>query len=683
MEDSGFQELRYWIQDQITVQEARPEVMGSNTCRSSKDLVKLNPANPRRVAWNDDDSDDSATYAFPTADRSKKTQALTGDQKGIFNYVKEKTLTGGLRQQKRVSERRQDHETQHPTEGRGQGVIRQRGREKQSDIRRHKHDLEVQDLEIEDTTEIEHLLGSQCKEEGETHQLKQMTSSSLKETEKLSPEEPDQSGTQEKMKVKQPKMQGGNRQRQKELEQIKYLERDERDRERLSKVEKEERQREKERLEGLVIQRMRQKEMQHNEMKKQKKRQRPNESKRDMKTFGETEGQSETLTQWLEKATWLDNQQEKTERQLRGRVKETNGEGNGRQRTEAELNKARRQREESDGNKGTKVSDLREERLRENNPNWVRKQGCREERDTSGLEEMRKMLNKLEQEEDRCREVEDNTEAHQQQVESETDSTDSLQMYRRNLWLLREKHSLTKLDEEVETERHQEAKKHNLSEESETDSQSQEGEQTDSQTDSQTDRQQEVDWDKLENDILSLTDAEERSECSMISGEDEVRFQSSFQFSDRDRSVRRRIIGWVNDKMKERYQRKIVRTMQRENHEGQETYISGFALASLGLGRICTRAEREQEKRIQLLKAEARRQDMESKWLQWEAERKRKKEERKAREREEKSRAQLAWILQQNEKADRNLDRYNSQQMYTSANTLEKEQIIGWDGRTE
>ncbi|XP_048111345.1 trichohyalin-like isoform X2 [Alosa alosa] len=434
MEDSGFQELRYWIQDQITVQEARPEVMGSNTCRSSKDLVKLNPANPRRVAWNDDDSDDSATYAFPTADRSKKTQALTGDQKGIFNYVKEKTVTGGLRQQKRVSERRQDHETQHPTEGRSQGVIRQRGREKQSDIRRHKHDLEVQDLEIEDTTEIEDLLGSQCKEEGETHQLKQMTSSSLKETEKLSPEEPDLSGTQEKMKVKQPKMQGGNRQRQKELEQIKYLERDKRDRERLSKVEKEERQREKERLEELVIQRMRQKEMeQHNEMKKQKKRQRPNESKRDMKTFGETEGQSETLTQWLEKATWLDNQQEKTERQLRGRVKETNG----------------------------------------------------------------------------------------------------------------------------------------------------------------------------------------------------------------------------------------------------------FALASLGLGRICTRAEREQEKRIQLLKAEARRQDMESKWLQWEAERKRKKEERKAREREEKSRAQLAWILQQNEKADRNLDRYNSQQMYTSANTLEKEQIIDWDGRTE
>ncbi|XP_062401105.1 golgin subfamily A member 6-like protein 25 [Sardina pilchardus] len=690
MEDGGFQELQRWIEDQIMVQEARPEVMGSNTCRSSRDPARLQPRSPRKVAWVDDysDSDDSATDAFPTADRRKKTQPLTDDQKGISNYVKEEMVSGRLRQQKRVSERWQDYETQCPTEERGQGVIRQKGREKQSDTRRHKHD-------VEDTTEIEHLLGSQREEEGGTRQFKETTSSSLKDTEKLSPEEPDQSGTQEKRKVKQWRKQGGNSPWQKELTQIKDLERDERDRERLSEVEKEEHQREKrfKRLEKQVIQRMRQREMeQHKEMRKQKKRQRHIESKRDMKTSGETERQSQSLTQWQEKATWLDNQQEETERQLRGRVKEINAEGNSRQRPEAELYKVRRQREETDGDEGTKVSDLREERLREKNPNWVRKQGRREERDTCGLEEMRKMLNESEQEEDGCSEVEDDTEGRQQEVESETDSMDSLQKYRK-LRLLREKRSLMEFDEEVEIKSQQEAKKQNLPEESETDSHSQEGEhtasqadnETDSETDSQTDRQQQVDWDKLENDILSLTDPEKRSECSVSSGEDEVRLESSSPAPDRDKSVRRRVIGWVNDKMKERYRRKIVRTMHREQHEGQETYVSVLALggAPLGLGRTCTRAEREQEKRVQLLRAEARRQDMESKWLQWEAERRRKKEERKAREREEKLRAQLAWILQQNRIADRNLDRHNGQQTYTCASTPLKEQLIGWDGRTE
>lgn len=102
-----------------------------------------------------------------------------------------------------------------------------------------------------------------------------------------------------------------------------------------------------------------------------------------------------------------------------------------------------------------------------------------------------------------------------------------------------------------------------------------------------------------------------------------------------------------------------------------------------GLGRVCTRAEREQEKRAQLLKADARRRLMESMWLQWERDRRRKKEERKAREKEERSRAQLAWILQQNEKADRNLDLHNGCQKYVSTNKLLKKQMIGWDRRAE
>lgn len=104
---------------------------------------------------------------------------------------------------------------------------------------------------------------------------------------------------------------------------------------------------------------------------------------------------------------------------------------------------------------------------------------------------------------------------------------------------------------------------------------------------------------------------------------------------------------------------------------------------SLGVSKICTRAEREQEKRAQLLKADARRRLMESMWLQWERDMRKKKNERKAREKEERSCAQLAWILQQNEKADRNLDRHNNSQKYASTNKLLKKQMIGWDRSAE
>lgn len=89
--------------------------------------------------------------------------------------------------------------------------------------------------------------------------------------------------------------------------------------------------------------------------------------------------------------------------------------------------------------------------------------------------------------------------------------------------------------------------------------------------------------------------------------------------------------------------------------------------------------EREQYKRKSLVNQELTRQKLEGSWLEWEKEKKQKKIKRKAQEKETASQAQLAYILQQNEKADRNLDLHNSTQMYTTSNKLLKKQMIGWD----
>lgn len=135
--------------------------------------------------------------------------------------------------------------------------------------------------------------------------------------------------------------------------------------------------------------------------------------------------------------------------------------------------------------------------------------------------------------------------------------------------LLREKER--ELDEETEVKSNKETKKQNLSGERETDSQCQEGDK--SQTVSQHD--EDSCSDTQENDIFSLTEAEEGSECSKTYDEDEVYSKNDLQVPSRDRSVRRRVIGWVNDKMKEHYQRKIHRTIQREHQEGDDIYVSG------------------------------------------------------------------------------------------------------------
>lgn len=68
--------------------------------------------------------------------------------------------------------------------------------------------------------------------------------------------------------------------------------------------------------------------------------------------------------------------------------------------------------------------------------------------------------------------------------------------------------------------------------------------------------------------------ARELSECN-ISREHDTGSECSDELPNRERSVRRRFLGWVNDSMKKRYHDKIARSHQREAQEGQSVYVSG------------------------------------------------------------------------------------------------------------
>ncbi|KAK6310539.1 hypothetical protein J4Q44_G00185940 [Coregonus suidteri] len=82
-------------------------------------------------------------------------------------------------------------------------------------------------------------------------------------------------------------------------------------------------------------------------------------------------------------------------------------------------------------------------------------------------------------------------------------------------------------------------------------------------------------------------------------------------------SVTGKVIGWVNKKVKERNERKIARTYWREETQSDQLYINGVV--------ICSRAQREREKRSKLLKGEQTRRRLERRWQECEEKRDRKK----------------------------------------------------------
>lgn len=111
-----------------------------------------------------------------------------------------------------------------------------------------------------------------------------------------------------------------------------------------------------------------------------------------------------------------------------------------------------------------------------------------------------------------------------------------------------------------------------------------------------TEGQVEVDEEQLENTSPCLDDCNATEEAGNA--------------AQRDKSIRRRIFNWANDKAKAYYEKKIQRTIVREEEEGQNLYLRR-------MGHDMSRAEREQNKRSAYQKAEKRRQIVEKFWQNW------------------------------------------------------------------
>ncbi|KAL2090795.1 hypothetical protein ACEWY4_013058 [Coilia grayii] len=589
MEESGFPEFRQWLQDQLATQDQRTEP---------------EPPSPRTVAWNEDSSEDdgSAACAISTASAVSNSDVitLTDEQKEILKYTKEEKtnreqrMTGALRKQKRVTERRTGQGSWQHKEEEPLGAVAQWTPEKPFDLGGHDSDTAVQELDTEEFMLTEHLLARQSGSEDRRETcLLNMTKngSSLAETEKLMFVETHQS-RRAREEGHKPHV---------SLEQAQEPEK-QGDKHTLSQVDEERREREQERMKEL-IERVR----------------------------GPHKGMRKIIRGDFPQCSRTPRNDDQ----------------------EKELEYWRRKKEERDAEKAQRNET--------------------EEGHVTGLKDM---SDEAEQAEESCSQAGHDPEGHHQQ-----------QMGRRRVKrLVREKQR--ELDQKVEIESKKQGEELDLGGD-ETDSQCQQEEKRERQTDVQ-EEEEERSPDTYESDSPCLTDTEEKGQYSLNHEQYETQSSEySTEVPDREKSVRRRLLGWVNDHMKKRFEKKFERTMQREAEEGHAVYVSGKfakpqqASLSLGLSRICTRAEREQEKRKKLCRAEFRRQLMESRWLQWERDRRQMKEEKKAREEEERSQAQLAWILQQNEKADRNLDRYNGSQTYTGDNRHLKKEIIGWSRKKD
>lgn len=70
------------------------------------------------------------------------------------------------------------------------------------------------------------------------------------------------------------------------------------------------------------------------------------------------------------------------------------------------------------------------------------------------------------------------------------------------------------------------------------------------------------------------------------------------------------MIGWGNEKVKVRNERKIARTYWREETQSDQFYING--------GVICSLAQREKQNWAKLLKGEKARCRPERRWQEWE-----------------------------------------------------------------
>ncbi|XP_031675025.1 trichohyalin-like [Oncorhynchus kisutch] len=124
-----------------------------------------------------------------------------------------------------------------------------------------------------------------------------------------------------------------------------------------------------------------------------------------------------------------------------------------------------------------------------------------------------------------------------------------------------------------------------------------------------------------------------------------------------DKSIRRRAVGWVNKKWEKRNLKKIERTCQREAEEGDKIVhivIPGPIRLTM------TRAEREREKRKELLKAEERRKKLEDFNKQWRVQSLLKKHTHQQLK-EEREKMKEKYLEQINLEADEQIQKFSTQ----------------------
>ncbi|XP_026796031.3 trichohyalin-like [Pangasianodon hypophthalmus] len=92
------------------------------------------------------------------------------------------------------------------------------------------------------------------------------------------------------------------------------------------------------------------------------------------------------------------------------------------------------------------------------------------------------------------------------------------------------------------------------------------------------------------------------------------------------KSIRRRIFGWINKKLKESHKNAIAKSFETEKKHGDRRYLMR------NTRQWTTEAAIQQQKREGLQKKEKKREELEARWRAWEEKRAKKKEEKKEEE---------------------------------------------------
>ncbi|KAG5273779.1 hypothetical protein AALO_G00155420 [Alosa alosa] len=125
-------------------------------------------------------------------------------------------------------------------------------------------------------------------------------------------------------------------------------------------------------------------------------------------------------------------------------------------------------------------------------------------------------------------------------------------------------------------------------------------------------------------DVRDEEEQAENASLKALNSADEIPGEA--ETKQKDKSVRRRMVGWVNKRVKTYYQTKMGRTHEREEKEGDDNFYAWYLDAPI------SRAERERQKREELRRSEEKWQQKEESWKKWEA----KQAEKKQKERAEK-----------------------------------------------